>query len=1709
MSFEYHPAALAADTTDYQANTLTRIKNAVVYGGQAAVASGAMSVYNTFLDYAGKDQVNVEDALRSYGGNDMGDYYAENKNAIDIVGFIGTAIPMGGLGMAGLKLARAGITTGNTGKYLNLANSNKAKHLEQAVQETAHAGGVAPKFLTANRLKHAAWETADNAILGAAGELAILATMNDSPLFDQDTSGDFAWNIALGTVISGGIGGPLGSIAAKGILKSAEKEVQAAARVHDVLKDVSNLGVLAGTEAITMAESLLTRSATFDNIPFRYKGDGKPVVTTLESSEALKNIHLSGEKYSSDQLALKFNELAKGNETVGQAYFEFMQSAIVASKEAGLAPTEIVQKLHGYLNSLSHVSELDLAALALDKRKFYLNLSPAGATAEERFLSLVSPTRTPTTSKQAYRLADDVSGMEDLNIVTLESTGHIKLKDVFKAQPELDAVQLADGSIRVNNKSTKILRHRENPVTITQLIDLESGSLTNEAAAVVGDVLRKGGLTHTDDALYINGKRYEQAPSKATTLADGPMDATARWAWAAQLDAVKFLRISGGAVDASDLPMLDRLIELAETGKLLPERANSIKITDGGEELFFAELMNARQFAQQKRVDFLATEMENWKEALGSVPDTRVLAATLNTNRAWVEAVIERGYQLDTAIDPTIGKILSTADSLKPRTVQATWNFGSVPDMLPEAAYNMNMGPANLIVKELTAAAQIAVRKDIGVRNAAMALGKDAELFMVAADDLIQETSAQGAGATTFGASNAGYGQRVQLWSQDTGKNTALVSQARKDATIGTLSPSINALRADVAASAELGAITTALRKSPFRFVFANVPAVPATETAQAIPAINRIISLEASKLAKQVDETTGLPVGVERALEMLDAAAGTTGKQRHSFTITNQSAADFLTASTKINTTRQDKFTLLWNAMGLTKKIDSGVVYVPPINTVKYPYHAFVRTKEKVGLASDVSMITAKTEEQLRALTAQVKDDYDVFFKADTDNYFRIKGEYDYQHTLNESGVRSDLARRGILADFFPETRFENIMDDWLQWHGRQEEKLVRDSVQVANRQFFSEVQHLSDQYRQVSESVTRGIGSRFKARVADPFGDVIKTSLNISKQQEFPLLDSLNDLVDKVGLKAGDAINKAFHDSEKGILPWEDANKVLEQYGLGKPYDTVSQYLLANEKFPKNVVREIAQKANMVLATTMLRLDFANSLVNMISTPIMIGTELASIKGMLKNSPDEAGKLAELLSMKVPSSELRVPGTTHLIANSINNYFGTDKAKLFARYKAIGSIKNVNDQYHQMLDLSAYNPLNNLSKTAENINKAVEIGAKITGNTFAEDFTRFVSADVMRQLSQPVVDAGKMTVREQNAYISTFVNKVQGNYITSQRPIVFQGTTGAAVSLFQTYAFNVLQQLHRHVERGDKKTLAIFAGLQSTAFGLNGLPFFDAANTHLIGGYVANNPGHKDAYSVLPAFNKELGDWMLYGTASAFPLLSGSQPAFFTRGDINPRHALILPTAIVDVPAVSASIKLVNTVYDFGKKAAGGADMSDAFLHALEHQGWNRPLAGFAQLLAGQSTDNKGALISANSELLGTSRLAGLVDRTVSVQGVSRLMGARPMDEAVALNAVYRNKKYEAMDRSRIERLGEVVRTKLYNNDLPEQDELEDFMLRYTRSGGRIENFSQALQRWSRDSNVSVVNQLAKQVGSPYSRKLQTIMGGEQLPDYSNALD
>lgn len=1684
---EFHPVVLAADSTDLQANTLTRISEAITKGIPAAAISGALSIYNTFLDYGGQDALDTENTVRRFAGNEIGDYYSEHKAGADLVGFIGTALAPASLGTKGLQLLRSGTAIGSYGEALGYTASRKNYWLQEALKETATDGGVVKGIMqSAARRKQLGWEMADQALIGTVQELAIAATMNDNPIFDNDTAGDFAWNIALGAGLAGTIGGGLGSIAAKGILKTAAKDIQAELRLVDTIYDPAQLGMKSkGSEISAYLSDMLSKPTGLEELGFKYAYDGKQYKQILDIGPAIDVARAKAQKQAKDEIAIRFNELAAGDASIGQAYSAFVSNGIDAARQAGKSPDEIVELLHGYLNNVERIEAVDIERMALDARKFYVNLKPAGDTQVERLASVFTKERTKDTTKQAYILADDFDPAK-LQIARMDQLGTQKLKEAFKLAPDADAIQLLDGSFRFNPNSKNVLRYRETPHTVRMFMDLETGTLSPQTVPVFGDLIKNGKFIDAVDYIAAGSFNQRVSGTFVSKIDAPPIEGSSRFAWASRRSVSELYKLTKGVVNTKDIPVLQRLLELEKDNF---DTIKKFKFMEGTREVPYEDLVSLRTYVEEARLEALQSGLDALGKSGKSV-ESRIIAANLGTTREWVEETISNGFNpLTHNLALRESGILPTEAALTPRNVAIQWNFGVVPKMVPEDAYRMNMGPSHLATMELSAQYQMMVRRNVQ-ENAMVVLGDDADLIVNVEDftsgrgPLSRAATQEGAGATTFGAANADYGNTAALAAQTLGKNVALVAQRRRDAVIETLSPHVNAIRESPEAAAELGILTTALRKSPMRYVVDP-------EGGQ------RLLSTDIIIAARKMDG------GIDEALDALEGSAS----MPHAFNIDSEAVFDFIKTHTQINAQRRDKLGVLYNARGMTiaKHGDVPIVYVPPINTVRYPYHAFVRTKAKVGLGTETGMITARSEQQLRELASSLSDDFDVFFKADTDNYFKAKGEYDYNLTLNEGAINSELARRGKLADVLPETRSENVLEDYLQFHAKGEEKFVRTAAEVRNSKFFAELGFLSKVYRKEAESVTRGIGSRFRSRVADPFGDYIKTALNISKQQEFPLLDSLNEFVDKVGMQAGEAFEKGFKDAKAGLISWDDANFLMEQYGMRGAYSNMDQYLTANERYPRNLIREGLQKANLLLAGFSLRLDVANSLLNIISTPIMLGTELSSIKQRLKTGDPMLGKLNELMSVQVPGRDVRAPTMMPRLAESINNFFGPRKEELIGRYRKIGAIKEISQLYHEVLDDLSFRP-HNAKAWVNRIEAGIEKGSKFTGNNFSEELTRFISADTMRQITDPLVEAGKLSIKEQDAYISTFVNRVQGNYVTSQRPIAFQGTTGAAISLFQTYTFNVLQQLHRHMEAGDKKTVLMFAGLQGSIFGLNGLPFFDAVNTHLIGSLVAGNPEHKDLYNTLPSFNKKLGDWMLYGTASAFPLFSGSSPALYTRGDMNPRHVTMVPINPMDVPAVSASIKLMDTIAGMGKNIIQGADVTDSLLKGLEHQGLNRPLAGFAQLLAGRTTTSQGALISAASDMETAGLMATVADRVVNFGGVARLMGARPMDESIALTTLYRQKQYQAMDRARLERLGEVVKTKLYDGQAPTDAELDDFMLRYTRSGGRIENFSQAMQRWSRDANQSVVNQLANKLHSPYSQTLQTIMGGERLPDYTS---
>jgi hypothetical protein len=378
-------------------------------------------------------------------------------------------------------------------------------------------------------------------------------------------------------------------------------------------------------------------------------------------------------------------------------------------------------------------------------------------------------------------------------------------------------------------------------------------------------------------------------------------------------------------------------------------------------------------------------------------------------------------------------------------------------------------------------------------------------------------------------------------------------------------------------------------------------------------------------------------------------------------------------------------------------------------------------------------------------------------------------------------------------------------------------------------------------------------------------------------------------------------------------------------------------------------------------------------------------------------------------------------------------------------------------------------------------------QVGERATGNLLAEEMNRFISADVMRQLTDLAVERKLLTRKEQAAYINTFVNRVEGNIIASQRPFVFQGPIGQAIGLFQSYQFNLIQQMFRYVAEGTTKDAAMLLGLQGTFFGIHGMPAFQAINQHIVG-TASGNSEHKDLYDATYGIaGKNLGDLLMYGIPSNL-----LQTNLYSRGDINPRQITILPTALNEVPLVGAFTKFFGSMKETFGKITGGANAWQAFLQGVEHNGISRPLSGLAQTLQATtgagvpfSTTNKGSILFTND--------------LVSLATLSRLAGGRPLDEAIVNDGIYRIHSYMQYDREKKLRLGEMIKASTIQGQQMDEDQWIRFAESYARAGGKQQDFNQFMMQQIKAANTSNAEKIVSQLQNPFAQKLQLLMGGE----------
>lgn len=818
----------------------------------------------------------------------------------------------------------------------------------------------------------------------------------------------------------------------------------------------------------------------------------------------------------------------------------------------------------------------------------------------------------------------------------------------------------------------------------------------------------------------------------------------------------------------------------------------------------------------------------------------------------------------------------------------------------------------------------------------------------------------------------------------------------------------------------------------------------------------------------------------------------------------------DWIKSHIALNGERTTALNNIRGAKGQAASLDPGAFYPPAPNPERFKFHAFAMDDQKIISDNHTTMLYADSAASLEKQMAEARaQGFSVVTPQDTAAYYKARGKYDFSLGLNENQMDAAMRRQGSSAPAFPITGTpQEILQDIMQWHSKQEAIVIREAVSTKYSKEFGTLYQMGEEYSKVSNSKI-GFFNKIQGEGKNPFEDYVKTFLGASLKKDYPLWSALNNFVDEVGTRTYNAVSSIWK-SNKSVYDLQEVNKVFEKYGVQMAATPAQMEAWVNHPAGGAVVSKFIGTQNAILSSLVLRLDPINALNNALGSTILVGAETRAVIRAMEGvgSPEAVGELHNLMKIAAPGTGDSLTSSAKMYARAVSNYFGEGSKELLAKYKRMGFVSDTSEQFKQLLEVSTIRGTETAAELTSKqammyswANKLVEKGEKWTGNKFAEELNRFVSANVMDQITSVAVKAGVMDEKTAGSYINTFVNRTQGNIIASQRPQVFQGPVGQAIGLFQSYQFNIMQQLLRYVGEGQKKDALTLMGLQSTIYGMNGLPGFQAINQHIIGN-ASGNTQHRDAYtSVNNIAGKTAGDWLMYGVASNMLIDPDLKVNLYSRGDINPRQVTIVPTNMADVPVVASWARMLGAVKGSMDSIRGGGDVWNSILSGVEHQGINRPLAGFARVARGfdepgvsYSTSGKGNIVSAND--------------LNSLANLARLSGAKPFDEAVTQDAVYRIQAYQAKDKDRKEQLSKSVKSVIIGGGVPTSEQMEDFIGRYAAIGGKQEEFNKWFVAQQRAVDKPQANKLSEKVGSPYATYMQDVMGGRMLATPVNIL-
>lgn len=1582
---------------------------------QVSVMSGLNSFYNTgvsvgnvFRDEDNKWEMNDTGKWISDYDNDLGEYYSDNKEAADLTGFIlGSFVP--GLGaVKGLQAMQgaARIAAAGKGGYAmrtatNLLAPSMEVYVKKAGAELA-ARNATFKFAEGNVIKAIASGTQQAVLESAAFEIAVMATMAQSPILSEMDTWDLVKNATTGLMFGGAFG-------AFGSAAMAYSGVQKLARNADAR--------------------------------------ARPFQTSTQVSE-------SGEQLLSDKVvtaALDIETLEKMTPNIDD-----LRRIKVAQGESGVSLSDEV--LSAEVNRLQRLKQENLSRLGNEMRTGFRALAGTDDQLANPLTDIMQRLGTRGTIELAMQASQITRAGVDSELD--------KAAKLFKrgglASKKSEAVDLLSDTMVQSN------------------IRLHSGAVGEKVVGSPGHAMRLADkYTPEQVKAKIAATKFSAAGKVDFRKLKNTEEAELAWIAARHASNIPDKAVVG----IYDLPVLDLAVRqgreslqvIGDDGKVLTLKGKDAirkQLLESKLEVVRAQKADGRSAARTEAIADVRVDVQ--QGTYKGDPEKGMFAQQTYAEELteWLNKGKQPGEQLN----------VTAADlHMRPRFAKVVYDTTKIMD------------DDGMIIKGMEILEHRAkLAKQSNDAYFASFAGSRAEDFPEIPKDVMASIWRGGSGAGGFTNAGGAYNSAEQYFSTIGGLAYELEKQV-VGATQERLAPAIQA----------------ALQKP---------------EIAQRFSVINSMISRTPEAYVLDASGQALIPKKIadyQRALDEFEAAGNTNAqipqmKDLHPGTVESIPLdSDELRNLVVSHIKESDAALVHMQNKSAASGGDINERYQGVFRTVRpdpsaLKHVAFVKDNSMIG-AGHTTMIWGKDaldlERQVADIAAIEGGHYKVYTRGDAENFYKARGEYEYGETLNENYIDIDKASRGIMSNARPSLDPQTIVNDLMNHHVKQNTALTKQSILVKYERETNELLRLANQWERYQNSVVgyKSAMDLINSPNKNPYSAMLKSMLNTTKLEEAGLWMTAQRKIDEV---YSSAYNKTTNFIKPG-KPISDADieqveTIFNELGFKSAYNDIALELARDTRLDRGALTKMVRTANSFLTTTVLRWDVFNSINTMVGQTVLYSSEMKNLTDAIKKGNAEgAGELAKLANIAVPGTDASIFSPTALLAKGMQRVHGEDGPALLAELERRGLLLPEDRQLVAGLDnltLAGTETIADLnSKTAkikQMWEKAVNTGATVTGNNWTERMSKAYGIAAIKEVTDIAVKNGVIDEKAAWVYINTFNNRVNGVIRASERPLMFQGPVGQAMGLFQSYQMNLIQQIFRNVGEGNKKSLAIMAGMQASVFGASSLPGFSLINANLVGN-ASGNTEHKDLFSASQLVFGDTGaKWLMYGAPSN--ILNAS---LYTRGDTNPRtwHVVPNPTNPAEIPFINGISKAVGSLYTAAKRA-GDTGVANALLHGLEHSGLSRPLAGMAATARAFTTES--------GEVTTTQRNGNFLyaNDLFSLSTLIRVAGAKPIDEANIVGNYYRAGAYAAKDREKRQELGTQLKLQMLGGGQLDADTIGDFAAKYAEYGGRQSGFNQFMMNSYKNANVSQAEQLSSGLGTPYSRYMQQLMGGR---DNLNQID